>query len=198
MRNIQECYEEVLRRSEERIIERKKRRSHILAACIPLLLCVTIFAGFLLPSFGIGTDMAAPEAGHPLYHAESAMEDGAVILMDSVEVVGNGFSHKYTSPEDVREIMDFITTIVTTPQTNTTAETFDILTDESLTDDALILPGGDTLVNGYQITLLHSSGTTEEYTLLGPSLTNCATGEVFLLSEETYFALKDLLGIYLY
>ena len=198
MRNIQECYEEVLRRSEERIIERKKRRSHILAVCIPLLLCVTIFAGFLLPGFGIGTDMAAPEAALPLYNAESAMGDGAVILMDSVEVVGNGLSHKYTSPEDVREIMDFITTIVTTPQTNTTAETFDILTDSSLTDDSLTMPGEDALGKGYQITLLHSSGIAEEYTLLGSALTNHATGEVFLLSEETYFALKDLLGIYLY
>ena len=198
MRTMQECYEEALRRSEERIKEHKKRRTHLLVACIPVVLCLTIFAGFLLPGFGVSTDMAAPEAALPLYNAESAMGDGAVILMDSVEVVGNGLSHKYTSPEDVREIMDFITSIVSTPQTNTTAETFDIITDDSLTDDALILPGGDTLVNGYQITLLHSSGTTEEYTLLGPSLTNCATGEVFLLNEEIYFALKDLLGIYLY
>lgn len=198
MRTMQECYEEALRRSEERIKERKKRRTHLLVACIPLVLCLTIFAGFLLPGFGVTTDMAAPEATLPLYHAESAMGDGAVILMDSVEVVGNGLSHKYTAPEEVREIMDFITSIVTTPQTNTTTETFDIITDSSLTEDALILPGEGTLVNGYQITLLHSSGTTEEYTLLGPSLTNCATGEVFPLNEETYFALKDLLGIYLY
>ena len=198
MRNIQECYEEALRRSEEQIKARKKRRTHILVACIPMVLCLTIFAGFLLPGLGVTTDKAAPEAGPPLYNAESAMGDGAVILMDSVEVVGNGLAHKFTSPEDVQEIMDFITTLVTTPQTNTTAETFDIITGDSLTDDALILPGGDTLVNGYQITLLHSSGTTEEYTLLGPSLTNRATGEVFPLNEETYFALKDLLGIYLY
>ena len=198
MRTMQECYEEALRRSEERIKERKKRRTHLLVACIPLVLCLTIFAGFLLPGFGVSTDMAAPEATLPLYHAGSAMGDGAVILMDSVEVVGNGLSHKYTAPEEVREIMDFITSIVTTPQTNTTTETFDIITDSSLTEDALILPGEGTLVNGYQITLLHSSGTTEEYTLLGPSLTNCATGEVFPLNEETYFALKDLLGIYLY
>ena len=198
MRNIQECYEEVLRRSEERIIERKKRRSHILAACIPLLLCVTIFAGFLLPGFGIGTDMATPEAGHPLYHAESAMEDGAVILTDSVEVVGNGLAHRFTSPEDVQEIMDFIEAIVTTPQTNATTDTFEFITEDSLTDDSLTMPGEDTLGKGYQITLLHSSGIAEEYTLLGSALTNHATGEVFLLSEETYFALKDLLGIYLY
>ena len=198
MRTMQECYEEALRRSEERIKDRKKRRTHILVACIPMVLCLTIFAGFLLPGFGVSTDMAAPEAALPLYNAESAMGDGAVILMDSVEVVGNGLSHKYTAPDDVREIMDFITSIVTTPQTNTTAETFDILTDSSLTDDALILPGGDTLVNAYQITLLHSSGTTEEYTLLGSALTNHATGEVYLLNEESYFALKDLLGIVLY
>ena len=198
MRTMQECYEEALRRSAERIKERKKRRTRILVACIPMVLCLTVFAGFLLPGLGVTTDKAAPEAGPPLFNAESAMGDGAVILMDSVEVVGNGLAHKFTSPEEVQEIMDFITSIVSTPQTNTTAETFDIITDDSLTDDALILPGGDTLVNGYQITLLHSSGTTEEYTLLGPSLTNCATGEVFLLNEEIYFALKDLLGIYLY
>ncbi len=203
MRNIQECYEEALRRSEERIKERKKRRTHILVACIPMVLCLTIFAGFLLPGLGVTTDMAEPEAGPPLYNAESAMGDGAVILMDSVEVVGNGLAHKFTSPEDVQEIMDFITTIVTTPQTNATTDTFefitdDSLTDDSLTDDSLTMPGGDALGKGYQITLLHSSGIAEEYTLLGSALTNHATGEVFLLSEETYFTLKDLLGIYLY
>ena len=198
MRTMQECYEEALRRSEERIKERKKRRTHILVACIPVVLCLTIFAGFLLPGFGVSTDMAAPEATLPLYNAESAMGDGAVILMDSVEVVGNGLSHKYTAPEEVQEIMDFITSIVTTPQTNTTAETFDIITGDSLTDDSLTRPDEDALGKGYQITLLHSSGIAEEYTLLGSALTNHATGEVFLLSEETYFALKDLLGIYLY
>ncbi len=198
MRSIQECYEEALRRSEERIKERKKRRTRILVACIPMVLCLTVFAGFLFPGLGVTTDMAAPEAGPPLYDAESAMGDGAVILMDSVEVVGNGLAHKFTSPEDVQEIMDFITTIVTTPQTNATTDTFEFITDDSLTDDSLTMPGGDTLGKGYQISLLHSSGIAEEYTLLGSALTNHATGEVFLLSEETYFALKDLLGIYLY
>ena len=73
MRTMQECYEEALRRSEERIKERKKRRTHLLVACIPLVLCLTIFAGFLLPGFGVSTDMAAPEAALPLYNAESAM-----------------------------------------------------------------------------------------------------------------------------
>ncbi len=198
MRNIQECYEEALRRSEERIKECKKRRTHILVACIPMVLCLTIFAGFLLPGLGVTTDMAEPEAGPPLYNAESAMGDGAVILMDSVEVVGNGLAHKITSPEDVQEIMDFITTIVTTPQTNTTTDTFELITDDSCIDDSLTMPGGDALGKGYQITLLHSSGIAEEYTLLGYALTNHATGEVFLLSEKTYFTLKDLLGIYLY
>ena len=198
MRNIQECYEEALRRSEEKIKERKKRRTHILVACIPMVLCLTVFAGFLLPDLGITTDKAAPEAGPPLFNAESAMGDGAVILMDSVEVVGNGLAHKFTSPEEVQEIMDFIEAIVTTPQTNTATDTFEFITEDSLTDDSLTMPGEDALGKGYQITLLHSSGIAEEYTLLGSALTNHATGEVFLLSEETYFALKDLLGIYLY
>jgi len=121
-----------------------------------------------------------------------------VILMDSVEVVGNGLAHKFISPEEVQEIMDFIEAIVTTPQTNAATDTFEFITDDSLTDDSLTTPGGDTLGKGYQITLLHSSGIAEEYTLLGSALTNHATGEVFFLSEETYFALKDLLGIYLY
>ena len=198
MRNIQECYEEALRRSEERIKERKKRRTRILVACIPMVLCLTIFAGFLFPGLGVTTDMAEPEAGPPLYNAESAMGDGAVILMDSVEVVGNGLAHKFTSPEEVQEIMDFIEAIVTTPQTSTATDTFEFITGDSLIDDSLTMPGEDALGKGYQISLLHSSGIAEEYTLLGSALTNHATGEVFLLSEETYFALKDLVGIYLY
>ena len=198
MRNIQECYEEALRRSEEQIKARKKRRTRILMACIPVVLCLTVFAGFLFPGLGVTTDMAEPEAAPPLFNAESAMGDGTVILMDSVEVVGNGLAHKFTSPEEVQEIIDFIEAIVTTPPTNTATDTFEFITDDSLTDDSLTMPGEDPLGKGYQISLLHSSGIAEEYTLLGSALTNHATGEVFLLSEETYFALKDLLGIYLY
>ncbi len=45
MRNLEDCKAEVFRRSEERIKERKRKRNHVLAWCIPL--CLLLVAGGL-------------------------------------------------------------------------------------------------------------------------------------------------------
>jgi len=49
MKEINEYTAEVLRRSEKRIRERKKRRSRILMCCIPLFICVSVFSLAVLP-----------------------------------------------------------------------------------------------------------------------------------------------------
>lgn len=112
----------------------------------------------------------------------------------TVEVSGNGLSHLYTSVEDVQGIIDFIDEIVKTPETNTLSESIDIIVDQSTS-----LPIQDDCSFGaYKILIKHSDGTSTEYTLMGPSLTNQVTRETFHMSENTYFALKDLLGIPFY
>ncbi len=194
MRNLQECQAEVFRRSEERIKERKRRRKHILMVCLPLVLCLTVLSGFLLSNVGLGksTDAAAPETFYAA--AGEGITDGISVFIGSVEVSGNGLSHLYTSAEDVQGIIDFIDAIVKTPETNTLSESIDIIADQSTS----ITIQDDCSLNAYKILIKHSDGTSTEYTLMGPSLTNQVTRETFHMSENTYFALKDLLGIPFY
>lgn len=61
MRNFEECKAEVFRRSEDRLKQIRKRRIHIAALCVPLILCLGI--GFWAFSQGIfaAKNGAAPE-----------------------------------------------------------------------------------------------------------------------------------------
>lgn len=93
MRSFEERMAEISRRSEERLKERKKRRSRLLAACIPIVLCAALILPGMLPAGN-----AADSAG-------------------TVKVSGDGVSHCYTAAEDVTEITDLINRIVTVPET---------------------------------------------------------------------------------
>ena len=61
MRTLDECKAEIFRRSEEKIKQRRKTRNRVLAACIPLCLCLSVGAvGALSGSFAAkGENMAA-------------------------------------------------------------------------------------------------------------------------------------------
>ena len=84
MRSLDECKAEIFRRSEIKIKQRKKNRNRVLAACIPLCLCISIgAAGVFSGAFGAKSEnmAAAPESGHwnnggnSLYLAESVGDD---------------------------------------------------------------------------------------------------------------------------
>ncbi len=65
MRSLDECKAEIFRRSEIKIKQRKKMRNRILAACIPLCLCIGIGTiGFAAGGFGAKSNnmAAAPES----------------------------------------------------------------------------------------------------------------------------------------
>ena len=49
MRELNECTAEVFRRSEKRIMERRKARNRILALCIPLCVIVIVWSAMILP-----------------------------------------------------------------------------------------------------------------------------------------------------
>ena len=187
MREINECTAEVFRRSEKRIKERKKRRQHILMACIPLVLCLTLFSAFVLPAMmpaGSSDKNAAPESSNEQFSGALG-EDGEGILSASfVEVSGNGVSNYYTSVEDVQSIMGLLNGIVAVPETD---DAEDFVTNESTNTT--------TEENGYKIVVTRSDGTTVEYLLLGTMLIDQATQEEFQMSEDTYIELTNALGI---
>jgi len=65
MRSLEACKAEIFRRSEEKIKQRKKMRNRVLAACVPVCLCVVIgAAGVFSGAFGAksGNMVAAPES----------------------------------------------------------------------------------------------------------------------------------------
>ena len=106
MRELHECQAEVFRRSEKRIKARKQHRKHILLACIPLVLCITLFSAFFLRD----TNRAAPEAPvatRPAMNVPCGDWDGSSpgsVLR--VEVSGLDFSRIYTDTAEIMLISD--------------------------------------------------------------------------------------------
>ena len=106
MRDLNECQAEVFRRSEKRIKERKQHRKHILLACIPLVLCITLLATFSPRD----TRTAAPE--EPAIN--KAPMDGPAGNWDGssnpsvlrIDVSGLDFSKTYTDTADIMLISD--------------------------------------------------------------------------------------------
>ena len=81
MRSFEQRKEEIFRRSEKRIIQRRKNTWRLIVTCVPLVLCIGIASGYwALGGFG-KMDSAAPESAmEPNYSAvmDSADENGAV------------------------------------------------------------------------------------------------------------------------
>lgn len=196
MRNLNECQAEVFRRSEKRIKERKQRRKHILMACIPLVLCITMFSAFILPAMmpAGSSDKFAPESSNEQLSGAMGTDGVADLFAGSVEVSGNGISHLYTSVEDVQGIVGLITEIVAVPETSEDDEVKDFVTNE---DSSTSLKENYKEM-GYKILVKRSDGTNTEYFLVGSLLIDESTQEMFHMSEDTYFELKDALGIPLY
>ena len=80
MRSFEERKEEIFRRNEKRIAQRKKTVKRVVLTCVPLVLCVSAVTGYLaLGGFG-KMDNAAPESPMaPNYSLQdSAVSNGAV------------------------------------------------------------------------------------------------------------------------
>lgn len=75
MRSFEERKEEIFRRSQQRIAQRKKTVKRVVLTCVPLVLCVTALTGyFALAGFG-KMDLAAPESAmEPNYSLQDREE----------------------------------------------------------------------------------------------------------------------------
>lgn len=106
MRDLNECQAEVFRRSEQRIKERKQRRKHILLACVPLVLCMTLFAAF----FSQNTKTAAPEDAAvneaPMEWPAGNWDWSSNYSVLRIDVSGLDFSKTYTETADITLISE--------------------------------------------------------------------------------------------
>lgn len=194
MRNLTECQAEVFRRSEERIKERKKRRIHMLVACIPVVLCIAL----LLPVFLPEEKAAAPNAmGSP----ESGM-DGISVVVDeslseaavSVTVLGEGFSNTLVDDTAVHRVCAYLSSFGTRGS-ETNGLTDDMVVEENAESahDELQDNVGS-LNSGYTITLVMEENKTV-YCLDGNTLENQTSNQMYSLSDNQVIELMDMLGI---
>ena len=189
MRELHECQAEVFRRSEKRIKERRARRNHILMACIPLVLCLTIFGAFLFPQMD---DLKqAPESSNEQFSGAMGTDEVGGLFAGSVEVSGNGVSSYYTSVENVQGIMRLINGIVAVPETNDGDDLRDYITDESTSTDK----NENYQESCYKIVVKRSDKTSTEYLLVGSVLIDQTTHQEYPVSEDAMKDLKNALGI---
>ncbi|MBQ8810593.1 MAG: hypothetical protein IJZ69_09725 [Bacteroidales bacterium] len=190
MRELHECQAEVFRRSEKRIKERRARRNHILMACIPLVLCLTIFGAFLFPQMD---DLKqAPESGNEQYFGAMGTDTMGGVITGSVEVSGNGISSFYSTEEDVLEIMQLINGIVAIPETESDgSDDRDYIADENHSTEQK----ENQKEKGYTILLKRGDGSSTEYLLLGSLLIDQTTQQEYPVREDTMKDLKNALGI---
>jgi hypothetical protein len=106
MRELHECQAEVFRRSEKRIKERKQRRKHILLACIPLVLCISLFSAFFLRDTNRTTPEATVGTNAPMNGPNGNWNGNSAVSILRVEVTGLDFSKTYTDTTDIMLIAD--------------------------------------------------------------------------------------------
>ena len=194
MRDLMECQAEVFRRSEKRIKERKQRRNHILMACVPLVICVTL--AFALKPIMPSDQKTEPE-DTTQQESTGLPESGGMMASNSVAVIGSGFSNNVTMLEDFQAITGIIESITTGSGDRNNATT-----DEPLYGDASDVDGAASDVDGagpvsggYLVTVIGEDGTETVYRLDGLSLVNQTTNERFLMDADTSLLLNNALGI---
>ena len=219
MRDLNECQAEVFRRSEKRIKERKRHRKHILLACIPLVLCMTLFSSFFLR----GTEKAAPDAlvelEAPMNSPNGNWDGSSPVSVIRVEVSGLDFSQTYTNTADIMLISDQLysygqskaesyvdkesaapddqhSVIAESENGGTAKEEAPSENHQgSLGNGDLYGVTSDSTNIGYTITLTTDAGTQMEYYLSGNILENRTTNQSRKLTQSEANILKELLGI---
>jgi len=189
-----ECQAEVFRRSEKRIKARKQRRNHMLMACVPLVICVTL-------AFALKPKMPSDQKTEPedttQQESTGLPESDGMMASNSVAVIGSGFSNNVTMLEDFQAITGIIESITTGSGDRNNATTDEPLYGDASNVDgaASDVAGAAPMSGGYLVTVIGEDGTETVYRLDGLSLVNQTTNERFLMDAETGSLLNNALGI---
>lgn len=187
MRNFEQRMEEIQRRSEKIIKQRKKRRLCIAAACVPAVLCVALF----LPQILSGDVM------EPDYHNGAVMESYIEMSQTAayVEVSGNGMKKTLTELETVNQILQLMHPAM--PETNVLEQPEIRDETENVYKEFLMDDSKDYFTSSatsYSITVYQPSGETVSYSLAGNQL-KCEDAKVRILTDQELLCLQILLGI---
>ena len=195
MRELHECQAEVFRRSEKRIQERKQRRNHLIMACLPLVLCITILGAFLFPG---GTPEDPGFNGAAGGGLTEEKFESLYCPIAKITITGGNFSQTYREVEDLLLISDQLYSYGSRGSETT-----------GTTDDSIVSEGEDRKENAddiygnitdhsnvvYTITLVTHEGVKTEYRLAGKTLENLTTKQTYHLSQTQVNELYELLGM---
>ena len=195
MRNLTEFQAEVFCRSEKRIKERKQRRNHLIMACLPLVLCITILGAFLFPGATPEDPSFNGSAGGDL--TEEKFESLSCPIA-KITVTGGNFSQTYKEVEDLLLISDQLYSYGSRgSETNGTTDDGIASEGEDRKENADDIYGNitDNSSVAYTITLVTHEGVKTEYQLTGKTLKNLTTKQTYDLSQTQVNELYELLGI---
>lgn len=206
MREINEYTQEVFRRSEKRIKERKRNRKRILAVCIPLCLVVTVFSVILMPM--AVSSIRTKNADDKI---TSNIKASLLCSFTEVEIQG-GISSEYYGKVTDKAVVDDIFSAVYSLFENTLEEGVYGApqdSDESLSADNYEYKDktyrnkfesknkleSASKLNGYSIIFTDEEGSQSVYNLIGNILLDVNACEAVVLSDAEISELLTALGI---
>ena len=191
MRTFEERKAEIFRRSEDRIIKRKRLQKQILTTCIPLFLLLIVCVATILPEIQTGgMDKLTGEGMESLEHV-----DEKVVLSAEIERIPTATKpqyygkQQYLLSEDAGEIKQFYDLVESAfesskgnkpekPQVKPPAD------NGNINENDAILSGSGELLHNYKITFTTADGTKVVYTLNGYMLTKTNSNERIILTKS--------------
>ena len=182
MRELSDYKAEIFRRSEEKIKERKRNRSRILALCLPLCLVFAAVVFAKLP------DISASDISTENTSSDTSLSQ--IVIPDSTELLPNAFCYTI---EESPEIWNLVQSAfdVTAKEDDMADDHRYVATSQTVVQDSLSL-FSDTK---YELYFANKDGETFIYTLEGNVLTDVSTKEKVTLSSEKAFELQSKLGL---
>ena len=194
MRELYECRAEVFRRSENRIKERRKKRSRMLAVCIPLVFCIAAYSVFILPAM-----LPASKTENFADNNAVSGKYGSIFACSYTEVViscaDDSDSRRITDAAEVARILSAIQGLCDDPGSSGSVlpevNPGEIPVVESIYQSMGLTPD----LNGFVVTFRTEDGYENIYVLDGNELFNVNEKTRILLTDLQTAALKEALGI---
>ena len=203
MRELNECTAEVFRRSEQRIRERRRKRSCVLALCIPACLIVTVWSTAVLPSMmpDLHADYSQAEGEMAGSAPESPFCPYAAVEIQAAGVFPEEHDGKVTDRLTVAEIFDAVNSFFADADGNNRDGSGNLQNSDNLpaaednAGDCQSEPASTDRRKDCTITFTAENGLQAVYHLSGNALVNVSTNETVFLSEDQTAGLLAVLGL---
>lgn len=185
---------EIDRRSKIIFQKRKQQKKRILIACVPAVLCATLFLTIILPSI-------TPSVSENHNISPEQMEGNPKYPVTKIEISGHNLSLSHTETTDIIMISNFLNacTDVALDKNSVSDDTnCHDFSDSSATASTTQQITSSSAAITYTIMLLQQDSIIKEYSLTGSSLTDLSTNETYTLTQEQAIELQRLLAIPLY